>query len=67
LLSGSRMGAKDINKSGGVIPFDHKDKGEWTLILCNFECDKQRGRRQTAAVRQERIGHPQHANVRWGR
>ena len=36
------MGAKDNDKSGGVIPFDHKDKGEWTLILCNFECDKRR-------------------------
>ena len=30
------MGAKDNVKSGGVIPFDHKDKGEWTLILCNL-------------------------------
>ncbi len=25
-LLGSRMGAKDNVKSGGVIPFDHKDK-----------------------------------------
>ncbi len=42
------MGAKDNVKSGGVIPFDHKEKSrEWTLILCNFECDKQCGRRQT--------------------
>ncbi len=33
LRLGSRMGAKDNIKSGGVIPFDHKEQsGEWTLF-----------------------------------